>query len=56
MKIKDLEIDYDVRRQKPIYVDLVLSPSKTKEIVKKFLNKMEYKEKQDWINKNATVL
>ena len=56
MKIKDLEIDYDVRRQRPIYVDLSISPAQVKEIIKNFLNEMEYKEKQDWINKNATVL
>lgn len=56
MRIKDIEIDYDTRQQKPVHVSVNLTNSKVKEIVRDFFNKMEYKEKQDWINKNATVL
>ena len=56
MNIKNLEVDYDVRNQKPIYIDVKLSTRQVNNIVKNFFNKMEYKEKQDWINKNATVL
>jgi hypothetical protein len=54
--IKDIEIDYDRRQQRPVYVNVTLTNDKAKEIIRYFFNKMEYKEKQDWINKNATIL
>ena len=56
MRIKDLEISYDVDKQKPVFVNISLSNKQVRNIVEDFFNKMEYKEKQEWINKNATVL
>jgi len=56
MKVKDLEIDYNVKDQQPILVDIELSKKQVKQIVENYFNSMEYKDKQEWIKINKVSI
>ena len=51
-----IPVEYDVSRQREWVSDVKISNKQVRAIVTDYFDKMDYKERQAWINSNAKVL
>ena len=51
-----IPVEYDVSRQREWVSDVKISNKQVRAIVTDYFDKMNYKERQAWINSNAKVL
>jgi len=49
-------VEYDVSRQREWVSEVKINNKQVRAIVTDYFNKMDYKERQAWINSNAKVL